>query len=72
MGTRESSRDAEEARTAMTHSSEAARQWQVTCQCGWRVHGTKEEVVLAVQAHGRSAHQTEITEEQVMAIAVPA
>ncbi|MSQ34007.1 MAG: DUF1059 domain-containing protein [Dehalococcoidia bacterium] len=44
--------------------------WQVTCQCGWRVHGTKAEVVLSVQEHGRSAHQLEITEDQVMALAV--
>ncbi len=55
----------------MTQNSKAAAQWQVTCQCGWRVHGTKAEVVSAVQKHGRSAHQLEITEEQVMALAVP-
>ena len=48
-----------------------AMRWQVTCQCGWRVHGTKQEVVAAVQEHGRAAHQRELSEEQVMALAVP-
>ena len=41
-------------------------QWQVTCVCGWRTHGTRTEVVVAVQEHGRSAHSQELTEEQVM------
>ncbi|MCA1833438.1 MAG: DUF1059 domain-containing protein [Actinomycetota bacterium] len=45
--------------------------WQVTCDCGWRTRGTREEVVPAVQEHGRTAHQTELTEAQVMAIATP-
>lgn len=44
--------------------------WQVTCQCGWRTKGTKEEVVSAVQGHGRETHGQELTEEDVMAIAV--
>ncbi|HLF08835.1 MAG TPA: DUF1059 domain-containing protein [Dehalococcoidia bacterium] len=47
-------------------------QWQVTCLCGWRVRGTKEDVVRAVQEHGRSVHQLETSEEEVMALAVPA
>jgi predicted small metal-binding protein len=50
----------------------ATMHWQVTCQCGWRTHGTKEEIIPAVQMHGRSAHTLEITEDQVMALAVPA
>ncbi len=41
--------------------------WQVTCACGWRTHGTRTEVVAAVQEHGRSAHGVELTAEQVMA-----
>ncbi len=53
-------------------SRDAARQWQVTCQCGWRVRGAKEDVVRAVQEHGRSTHQLEVSEEEVMALAVPA
>jgi predicted small metal-binding protein len=42
-------------------------QWQVTCQCGWRTRGTKEQVVPAVQQHGREVHSAELTEAQVMA-----
>ena len=49
-------------------SSEA--RWQVTCQCGWRTHGSRAEVVAAVQEHGRAAHSVELTDEQVMAQAV--
>ena len=49
---------------------ESARQWQVTCACGWRTRGTKDEVVTAVQEHGRAAHAQELSEEQVMDIAV--
>lgn len=45
-------------------------QWQVTCQCGWRTHGTKDEVVAAVQQHGRETHAQVLTEGDVMRIAV--
>lgn len=55
----------------MTQNREAPMQWQVTCQCGWRMHGTKEEIIPAVQEHGRSVHELEVSEEQVMALAVP-
>jgi predicted small metal-binding protein len=48
-----------------------AGQWQVTCQCGWRTHGTKDEVVRSVQEHGRSAHGMSLSEADVMAQAVP-
>ncbi len=56
----------------MTQSREAVMQWQVTCECGWRTRGTKEEIVPAVPGHGRSAHSLEVTEAQVMDLAVPA
>lgn len=49
-----------------------SRRWQVTCQCGWRVRGTRDEVVSAVQQHGRTAHNVALTDEQVMQQAVPA
>jgi hypothetical protein len=52
-------------------SEPASKQWQVTCQCGWRVRGTREVVVEAVQSHGREAHSMELTEEQVMSQAIP-
>ncbi|MGH2704118.1 MAG: DUF1059 domain-containing protein [Actinomycetota bacterium] len=45
--------------------------WQVTCVCGWRTKGTKDEVVRAVQDHGRTAHGFDLNEQQVMAQAVP-
>lgn len=44
--------------------------WQVTCPCGWRTHGTKSEVVAAVIEHGRATHGQELTEGQVMDLAV--
>ena len=50
------------------HASEG--QWQVTCVCGWRTHGTRDVVVANVQEHGRSTHGQDLTEEQVMAQAV--
>jgi predicted small metal-binding protein len=53
-------------------SREAGLQWQVTCVCGWRVRGAKEEVIKAVQEHGRSVHGLETSEDEVMALAVPA
>ena len=56
---------------AMTQESNQGGMWQVTCQCGWRTRGTTKQVVSTVQEHGRSVHQMEITEEQVMALAVP-
>ena len=56
---------------AMAESSSSTAQWQVTCQCGWRVRGNKGVVVAAVQEHGRTTHGVELTEEQVMAQAVP-
>jgi predicted small metal-binding protein len=51
--------------------SEPVRHWQVTCPCGWRVRGTRDEVVAAVRGHARSAHNHELTDEQIMAQAVP-
>ncbi len=48
----------------------AETQWQVTCVCGWRTHGTRDAVVSAVQEHGRMTHDQELSEEQVMEQAV--
>ena len=44
--------------------------WQVTCECGYRIRGTHDEVVADIQEHGRSVHQQELTEADVMAIAI--
>lgn len=54
-------------------SNDSTAQWQVTCVCGWRTLGTKDNVVTAVIEHGREVHDKETTEEQAMAgaVAVP-
>ena len=49
---------------------ESQARWQVTCQCGWRTRGTRDQVVAAVQEHGRTAHGLALTDDQVMAQAV--
>jgi predicted small metal-binding protein len=41
---------------------------EVTCRCGWVTRGSRSEVITNVQAHGRSAHQQELTPAQVRAI----
>ena len=38
--------------------------------CGWQCRGTEDEVVAQVLAHGREAHGTESTREEILAIAV--
>ena len=50
--------------------TESTKQWQVTCVCGWRTLGTKDEVVSAVIEHGRDTHSQDLTEEQAMSQAV--
>ena len=52
-------------------SSESTRQWQVTCVCGWRTRGLKEDVVSAVITHGRDTHDQDVTAEEAEAQAVP-
>jgi hypothetical protein len=52
-------------------SSQTEVQWQVTCHCGWRTHGTKAAVVAALQEHARLVHGLVLTEKQVMAQATP-
>ena len=46
-------------------------QWQVTCECGYRASGAQDAVIAEIQEHGRSAHGRELTNEEVIAIAVP-
>jgi len=50
---------------------ESAKQWQVTCVCGWRTLGTKGDVVSAVMVHGLHTHGQQVTEEQAMSQMVP-
>jgi predicted small metal-binding protein len=44
----------------------AQARWSVTCECGWRVHGTREEVIAAVMEHGREVHGLSLSEKQAM------
>jgi predicted small metal-binding protein len=45
--------------------------WVVTCECGWTFRGAEEELILAVQEHGREVHGIEVTREQALAQARP-
>ena len=42
---------------------------EVTCMCGWRCHGTQDEIVAQVQAHGRDAHGVTSSRDEILAIA---
>jgi predicted small metal-binding protein len=44
----------------------------VRCECGFEATGREEELVPAVQKHGREAHNMDATREQVLAMARPA
>jgi predicted small metal-binding protein len=44
--------------------------WQVTCVCGWRTRGTRDEVIAAVRAHALAAHGLTPTDDEIMAQAV--
>jgi len=41
---------------------------EVTCRCGWVTRGTKTEVINNVVAHGRTAHQQQLTPADVRAV----
>jgi predicted small metal-binding protein len=44
----------------------------VSCECGFTIRGTEEEIVPATQQHGRDVHNMDVTREQVLAMASPA
>ena len=44
----------------------------VRCDCGWHVEAEGDELVAAVQQHGRTVHNMEVTREQALAMAEPA
>lgn len=44
---------------------------KVECHCGWKVEGSREEVVSQTQEHVMKVHWTEATEEDVLEMAVP-
>jgi len=43
----------------------------VACACGFEARGDAEEVVAAMQRHGREVHNMHATAEQVLARARP-
>jgi predicted small metal-binding protein len=43
----------------------------VKCECGFEVRGPEDEIVPAVQKHGRELHNMDATREQVLAMARP-
>jgi predicted small metal-binding protein len=47
-------------------------EWVVTCECGWTYRGSEDDLVRAVQAHGKEVHGLEVTREQALAQATPA
>ena len=52
--------------------NEGAKQWQVTCVCGWRTNGTKDDVVAAGITQGKDPHDQDLTAGQACSQAVPA
>ena len=43
----------------------------VTCECGWSFTGAEDDLVRAVQSHGREVHGLDVTREQALAQAKP-
>ena len=48
------------------------RELVVVCECGFEIRGAEDDVVVRTQEHGRSAHNMDVTREQVLAMARPA
>lgn len=44
----------------------------VSCECGFEVRGTEDDVVAGIQGHARDNHNMHPTREQVLARARPA
>ena len=45
---------------------------EVTCMCGFQAHGTEDEVVSQIQAHGLADHGSMSSRETIVEMAVPA
>jgi predicted small metal-binding protein len=45
---------------------------RVRCECGWSFEGDDDELIAAVQEHGRTAHAMDVTADQALAMAEPA
>lgn len=44
----------------------------VRCDCGWQFEADEDELVAAVQEHGRTVHNMDVSREQALAMAEPA
>jgi hypothetical protein len=44
---------------------ESSMLMEVTCPCGWATRGSEREVIAAVQRHAKTAHQTDLTPDDV-------
>ena len=40
---------------------------EAQCECGFYARGTEEDLIVVVQAHGKSKHGIDVTREQVIA-----
>ncbi|HXI95715.1 MAG TPA: DUF1059 domain-containing protein [Candidatus Acidoferrum sp.] len=49
----------------------AGKQLVVSCECGFEVRGSEDEIVPALQKHAGEAHNMKVTREQVLARAHP-
>ena len=47
-------------------------QIEVTCECGFVSRGVTEDVIAEIQAHGRDAHDMDVSHETVLAMSRPA
>jgi predicted small metal-binding protein len=43
----------------------------VTCECGWEARGDDDDIIRAVQEHGRTEHRMDVSPEQALAMAKP-
>jgi predicted small metal-binding protein len=44
---------------------------RVKCDCGWSFEGEDDELIAAVQEHGRKAHAMDVSVEQALAMSEP-
>ena len=45
--------------------------FEVTCMCGYMASGTEDEVVEALQEHGRADHGGPSSREEILSLATP-
>lgn len=55
-----------------TGEKDGGVEFVVRCECGFETRGTEDELIPAVQKHGREVHNMDVTRDQVLAMARPA